>query len=225
LDFENKRQYVLCRDGFKCQHCGSKEHLEVHHIIYRSQGGTNNVNNLITLCHECHQDVHKGNVKIDRPNVKSFKASAGVSSMKSSLIAILNEIYNDVNVTYGYITKARRDKHNLSKTHCHDALAIIGNLNAKPLDYHYKSIQKKRHERSMHVHNYAKGGIRRSNIASKYLKGSLFKKDDFVLYNGMKCFISGSTNGYAVLKDINGNKLVKNSVTVKKLKLIRRPSG
>jgi len=41
----------------------------------------------------------------------------------------------------------------------------------------------------------------------------------------MRCFISGSTNGYAVLKDINGNKPVKSSVAVKKLKLIRRPSG
>jgi len=141
--------------------------------------------------------------------------------MKNSLIAVLNEIYAEVYITYGYITKANRDKHNLSKTHCHDALAIAGNLNTKPLDYHYKCVQKKCHERSLHVHNYAKRGIRRSNIAPKYLKNSQFKKDDFVLYNGMKCFISGSTNGYAVLKDINGNKLVKSAVTVKKLKLVR----
>jgi len=130
LDFENKRQYVLYRDSFKCQHCGSKNKLEVHHIIYRSQGGTDDVNNLITLCHECHQEVHKGKIKIDRTKVKSFKAAAGVSSMKNSLIDILNEIYTEVYVTYGYITKANRDKHNLSKTHCHDAFAITGNLNA-----------------------------------------------------------------------------------------------
>jgi len=88
LDFENKRQYVLYRDGFKCQHCGSKDKLEVHHIIYRSQDGTNDINNLITLCHECHQEVHKGKIKINRPKARSFKASAGVSSMKSSLIAL-----------------------------------------------------------------------------------------------------------------------------------------
>jgi len=225
LDFENKRQYVLCRDRFKCQHCGSKEHLEVHHIIYRSQGGTDDVNNLITLCHECHQGVHKGNVKISRSKVKSFKAAAGVSSMKKSLIDILNEIYTEVYVTYGYITKANRNKYNLSKTHCHDAFAIAGNLNAKHLDYHYKCIQKKRHERSIHVHNYIKGGIRRSNIAFKYLKNSQFKKDDFVLYNGMRCFITGSTNGYAVLKDINGSKQVKSAVTIKKLNFVRRPVG
>jgi len=145
--------------------------------------------------------------------------------MKNSLINFLNDIYTNVYITYGYITKANRNKYNLSKTHCHDAFAITGNLNAKQLDYHYKCVQKKRHERSLHVHNYTKGGIRRSNIAPKYLKSSQFKKDDFILYNGMRCFISGSTNGYAVLKDINGNKLVKNSVTVKRLKLIRRLSG
>jgi len=74
--------------------------------------------------------VHKGNIKIDRPKVKSFRAAAGVSSMKNSLIAVLNEIYDEVYVTYGYITKANRNKYNLSKTHCHDAFAITGNLNA-----------------------------------------------------------------------------------------------
>jgi len=222
--YENKRQYVLYRDGFKCQHCGSKDHLEVHHIRYKSHKGTNDVDNLITLCYECHQKLHSGKIKIDGSKVKSFRAAAGVSSMKNSLIAFLNDIYTNVNVTYGYITKSKRHKYNMSKTHCHDAFAIAGNLKAKPLEYHYKCVQRKRHERSMHVHNYTKGGIRRSNIAPKYLKGSQFKKDDFVLYNGMKCFISGSTHGYAVLKDINDNKMVKTAVTVKKLKLIRRLS-
>jgi len=84
--------------------------------------------------------VHRGKIKIDSQKVKSFKDAAGVSSMKSSLIDFLNDIYNDVNVTYGYITKANRDKHNLLKTHCHDALAISGNPSVKQLKYHYRCV-------------------------------------------------------------------------------------
>lgn len=43
-------------DGFKCRvwGCGNPNNLEEHHIIPRSQGGSNQVRNLITLCHKHH---------------------------------------------------------------------------------------------------------------------------------------------------------------------------
>lgn len=52
------RQKIIQRDGRKCQWCGQKGphvKLEVHHIIPVSQGGDDNVRNLITLCVECHK--------------------------------------------------------------------------------------------------------------------------------------------------------------------------
>jgi hypothetical protein len=55
---------ILRRDGFTCQDCGRQGRqvvagrlrgLEVHHIIPRSEGGTDHPTNLKTLCHECHK--------------------------------------------------------------------------------------------------------------------------------------------------------------------------
>jgi 5-methylcytosine-specific restriction endonuclease McrA len=49
---------VLERDGWRCQICGERRGLEVHHIRFRSRGGGNREENLITLCSECHTRVH-----------------------------------------------------------------------------------------------------------------------------------------------------------------------
>ena len=51
---------VLQRDGWRCQVCGSSANLQVHHILLRSQSGDDIVENLITLCSECHDQIHSG---------------------------------------------------------------------------------------------------------------------------------------------------------------------
>lgn len=52
------REAVFLRDGYKCQCCEKSVKdgaiLHVHHIKYRSQGGTNRMSNLITVCDKCH---------------------------------------------------------------------------------------------------------------------------------------------------------------------------
>ena len=52
------QQQVLRRDGWKCQFCGSRSNLEVHHKEFRSQGGDDSEENLISLCAGCHSRVH-----------------------------------------------------------------------------------------------------------------------------------------------------------------------
>jgi len=49
---------VLQRDGWRCQQCGSRTNLEVHHRLFRSRRGGDTEENLITLCHECHRAIH-----------------------------------------------------------------------------------------------------------------------------------------------------------------------
>jgi len=49
---------VLDRDGWRCQVCGSMSNLEVHHRQFRSQSGEDNEVNLITVCRECHRQLH-----------------------------------------------------------------------------------------------------------------------------------------------------------------------
>lgn len=41
------------RDGRSCKHCGTTEKLTVDHIVPRSRGGTNDINNLQILCRAC----------------------------------------------------------------------------------------------------------------------------------------------------------------------------
>ena len=62
LDAENYRQLhrqVLERDRWRCQACGSMQHLQVHHLKLRSQSGSDVEQNLITLCAPCHEQIHR----------------------------------------------------------------------------------------------------------------------------------------------------------------------
>lgn len=59
---EEVRQEVLYRDQFQCLSCGTggENRLNLHHVKYRSQGGTHGKENLITLCFICHKMHHDG---------------------------------------------------------------------------------------------------------------------------------------------------------------------
>lgn len=49
---------VLERDNWRCQVCGAMTHLEVHHVTFRSHGGDDSDENLVTLCTKCHSVFH-----------------------------------------------------------------------------------------------------------------------------------------------------------------------
>jgi 5-methylcytosine-specific restriction endonuclease McrA len=56
--YESLRQQVLRRDGWRCQLCGTRANLEVHHKQFRSHSGHDSEQNLITLCVRCHEEMH-----------------------------------------------------------------------------------------------------------------------------------------------------------------------
>ena len=57
------------RDSFSCTKCGaSKEdalELHAHHIKPRGDGGDDSIDNLTTLCIECHAKAHSGTMRGD----------------------------------------------------------------------------------------------------------------------------------------------------------------
>lgn len=59
------RIVVLTRDKHRCRACGSVHGLDVHHVVLRSLGGSDEPENLIALCRGCHESVH-GHVLILR---------------------------------------------------------------------------------------------------------------------------------------------------------------
>ena len=58
-EYEDLRERVVRRDGWRCQFCGSMTDLEVHHQQFRSHSGEDSEDNLITLCTDCHSSVHR----------------------------------------------------------------------------------------------------------------------------------------------------------------------
>lgn len=57
---------ALQRDEYTCQFCGTRRNLEVHHLLYRSHGGKDDLDNLLTLCHRCHAAVHERTMRVAR---------------------------------------------------------------------------------------------------------------------------------------------------------------
>ncbi len=58
--YDQLKRRILERDGWKCQYCGRRDHLQIHHIIRRSQTGPDTEANLIVLCSTCHRALHLG---------------------------------------------------------------------------------------------------------------------------------------------------------------------
>lgn len=48
-----KRAAVYTRDGHACLRCGSHRNLTIDHVVPLSRGGTNQIDNLQTLCGGC----------------------------------------------------------------------------------------------------------------------------------------------------------------------------
>ncbi len=58
------RKEVYKRDDYMCALCGGTRGLQVHHVTARSQGGSNSLHNLITLCHICHANAHNNMMSV-----------------------------------------------------------------------------------------------------------------------------------------------------------------
>jgi hypothetical protein len=77
------RAYVLDRDGFTCQMCGTaagethpfdgrKARLHIGHIIDKSQGGSDDYSNLRAICSVCNEGA--ANITLDRPTAAKLLA-------------------------------------------------------------------------------------------------------------------------------------------------------
>ena len=202
--FENTKAMVLNRDGYNCQYCKGKHKdskLEVHHIIFRSKGGSDEAENLITLCHTCHKALHDGEIK---PNFKGKKkGQLKYATQMNSIRCQLLKHYQDAIETFGMVTKANRLSLGIKKDHHLDACVIANGGN--PVKLHTDTVYIKK--------SVAKGdrqktkGIRSEQpIMTGKIQG--FRKFDKVKYFGKEYFIKGRmSTGYAILMDIEGDKI------------------
>lgn len=220
LGFWNVREYVLARDGHKCQCCKGKSGdkiLNVHHIESRKTGG-DSPGNLITLCETCHKAYHRGEVSLKVKRTTSLRDAAVMGIMKWRLYDELKLRYPDVSMTFGYITKCNRIQNDIKKSHVSDAFVISKNLKAKMLSCYYLVRKIRRHNRQIHKFKIMKGGRKKMNQAPFEVKG--FRLFDRVFYNGKIMFItSRRSSGYFAIRDIDYKNQIQ--LSYKKLDLNR----
>ena len=133
------REAVFARDKYTCQCCGRTiadgAILHVHHIIYRSRGGTNRMSNLATVCDRCHTPAnHKPRGKLYnwKPKIASFKGATYMTTIRWKLYNEVKSKFPDVNIhiTYGAETKERRRVFDITKSHVNDAF-VMGQFHPK----------------------------------------------------------------------------------------------
>lgn len=198
----SRRKAVLHRDNYTCQCCGKKNcQLQTHHIIFRSRGGTDDENNMITLCKECHADVHNGTVVLNKTQKKnkSLKHATHMSIIRSQLL----KKYPDAIETFGFVTSENRNHLKLNKDHYIDACVIAsGGLEFKELDviFYKRRVSKGDYQ-------LCKGVRGEIKIPTGKIFG--FKKFDKIKYLGKEYFVKGrmSKGGYVILMNIFSEKV------------------
>ena len=201
--FENTKAMVLNRDSYTCQCCKGRHKdskLEVHHIIFRGQGGSDEESNLITLCHTCHKALHSG--KINPKFSGKTKGSLNYATQMNSIRKQLFRLYPEAVETFGYVTKANRLRLGAGKEHYYDACTIA--TQGEP--FTVKSSLYKKKCVSDGDFQKTKGVRSEQPIVTDKICG--FRKFDKVRYFGKDYFIKGRmSTGYAILMDIDGKKI------------------
>ena len=199
--YSSRRSAILHRDNYTCQCCGKKNcRLEVHHIKFRRDGGTDDEENLITLCEDCHKGVHAGTVELNKKPKKSknLKYATHMSIIRSQLL----KKYPDAIETFGFVTSENRNHLNLEKDHYIDACVIAsGGLEFKELDviFYKRRVSKGDYQ-------LTKGIRGEQKLPTGKICG--FRKFDKVEYLENKYFIKGRmSSGFAILMDVFGNEV------------------
>jgi len=226
LDFWNTREYVLFRDKHTCQWCKGKSKdpiLNVHHIVSRKIGG-DRPDNLITLCEACHDLIHRTHQehKIERKN-RGFRDASQMGIIRWFIYNQAKELFPNVSLTYGYLTKNTRIANKLEKSHLIDARCISGHSLASSDSTWHLIKMVRRNNRQLHKATIRKGGKRQRNTAPKYVHG--FRLFDCVRFQRKICFVSGRrSSGYFDLRTLDGTK-IHASASHKKLTMFQRSSA
>ena len=198
--FASKREAVLYRDNYTCQIC-SKKHarLEVHHIIFRSHGGSDEESNLMTLCEDCHRKIHNGTMILTKkPKKLNLKYATHMSIIRSQLL----KNYPEAVETFGFVTKENRNHLELPKDHYTDACVIASSGN--PFTLNDEIFYKRRVAKG--DYQLTKGIRGEQSIPTGKIQG--FRKFDKVKYLGNEYFIKGRmSSGFGILMDIFNNKI------------------
>ena len=207
------RYFVFDRDNYTCQVCGKSKDkiLHTHHIVYRSLGGTDRADNLITVCTECHtSENHKeGGILYkwmkEGKKVKQYKEATFMNILRVKTY----KKYPNAIITYGSITTPKRKELGLEKTHYNDAIAITDIAGIKENDteiFYIKQFRKKK--RSLHEATVRKGRKEANRNQKRNEKNTKERLgvylNDEVIFRGKRGWVSSFTGSSIRIWDISG---------------------
>ena len=231
------RNFIFSRSKGKCSYCDEKA-SEIDHIIPRSKGGTDSIDNLTATCRACNEKKSNLSLKeFGKLMNKDFsklepkklpKDAAIVQSARDYMVIEISKLVADTKSYDAWLTKYNRDELGLSKQHYYDALSV-GNVQ----DYKFLTDKvliisaKGRGSRQMcRMDRF--GFPRTSPKGSKSVKG--FQTGDIVkavVPSGLK---AGEYLGRVVVRsrgsfDIEANGKVVQSIGYKHCRIIQRNDG
>ena len=219
----NIRNYLLEKHKHKCFYCGKTvSNFEVEHMLPKSRGGSNRIDNLTLSCHDCNEKkgtltaeefirqtlpAKKAATKLKQlPNEKRlFKYMAHMNATRWALYDAINEKYPNVQMTYGYITKYNRIQAGLPKAHHIDAKCITGFATVPSMSQTVVKMKMRRHNRQLHRATFSKGHVRKAASLPTVTFG--FQLYDLVLFNNHRYYIKGRrSSGAFALVSVEGLK-------------------
>ena len=226
--FYDVRYFVFARDNYTCQCCGKSKDkiLQTHHIIYRSNGGTNRADNLITVCTDCHtyENHQKGGVLYQwqekHKKTKQYKEPPFMNILRKRIF----KKYPNAVITYGSETTPKRKTLGLEKTHYNDAIVISGIKTIKENHNEWLLIKQfRKKKRSLHEATARKGRkepnrLQKRNAKNKPSYKGFYLNDKVMVFN-QTGHITGFSNGGAYVKNSENDYITLPNKSYKKVSI------
>jgi len=233
------REYLLEKFGRKCCYC-RKENvpLEVEHIIPKSRGGTDRVDNLCLACRDCNE--RKGNQTAEEfgyPHIQeqvkeSLKDASVVNATRWKVYDVLKQTGLEVECGTGARTKMNRIRLGLPKTHYFDA-CCVGESTPNHLHFKTKEVlfikAKGRGSRSrtnLDKYGFPRGYLARQKFFFGFQTGDMVKavvlrgKYKGVWFGEVSCRKTGSFD----IKGKDGKRIAQ-GINYKYIQVIQRFDG
>ena len=219
------RHEVFKRDGYRCCECGASKDetsLEIDHILPVAKGGTNDIDNLQTLCRECNRMKHTDEWVGGETDLETVKNELNnlEKQLQNAKEGLKDAFTEDEKIDYQF--KILRLNEKISKVK--DEIAILEQQKLKKIVD--KTEKQKDNERKNKLFKklYVKLDDESLNVLSEHYQVNFKNKEDFIRYlvnNFSEKDINDVLLDNKVNEFIKSNTFKRQKINLKKSKWIK----
>lgn len=94
------RKHIYKREGYACALCDSTRGLQIHHVVPRGRGGSDEAWNLIALCSCCHALAHGQVTAVVRETWDGDIDEFGPADCRQAMVEYLADHYAEMNALW-----------------------------------------------------------------------------------------------------------------------------